>query len=173
MNFDEALIALRAGKRVRRPHWVPDSSMGIGDYMGQRAQRALLQFNSTGHPIWAVFLEEDLLATDWQVVDEPDFRPSREDLAKARDRILADRLADLARRVEALEKARPSLPSPDNPADVEWMAERLYASSVTPELIGTPWADWKTIRYDDYRASVRAQAKRLLRLMSDWRGGAA
>ena len=56
--------------------------------------------------------------------------------------------------------------NPDNPADVEWMAARLYASSVTPELVGTAWGKWESVTHADYRASVRAQAERLLRLMS-------
>lgn len=165
MDFTSALQAMRAGKIVRRNARVTEWSL-----IGESFRYRVPGWDWHHHPICT----EDILANDWLIICES-FRPSSEDLTAARARIAVDRLEDLARRVEALERSRPTLPSPEDEEAVAWWAKRLSRvvdMTWSEKKAGTGMFDRHIQGYDRMSAAGkdfwRGNARQVLSVLREW-----
>lgn len=75
MNFGEALIALKAGKTVRRRVWVEQPGVGT-NYLGVYLEHNLpgigpVLLSSVDRPVYHAYAisHSDVLANDWETVE--------------------------------------------------------------------------------------------------------
>jgi hypothetical protein len=66
MGFESALMALKAGKRVKREHWQPEDCIFLKTVNGLPA--LVRQFGEKNYSVWHI---EDIsiLAEDWEIID--------------------------------------------------------------------------------------------------------
>lgn len=70
MTFEQALTAMRAGKKVRRPGWMASITL---DWIKEQK----------GSDDPNLFSFDEILADDWEIVSEPQPDPTIEELRRA------------------------------------------------------------------------------------------
>lgn len=123
MNFEDALKAMREGRRVTRDGTSYEVALFGGAFERRPVDRFLGRWREH------VVATHELLAEDWRVVGDAHDTPRPTCMAER------DTLAALARRVEALEdlcarKATAPQTAEDDQAAREWWARRLMREAV-------------------------------------------